>query len=154
MSESTGQAIAAADSQALCNEVSCTNDGTRISNGGSWSGAGGSSDETSPTAEPRQLAECVYISVICLPCECVRLALQEEPKRTMIECPACGGLSFWYLLGRGATVRPLPFYQRMRLGEDRQRKSRVPWTEYDTYESPAKQRDDRETREEEADDEI
>ena len=85
-------------------------------------------------AEPRALLHCVYISVACAPCECVRVALPEMPKEEVIACPACGRLSTWSVLARGATVRPLPFYQRMRLGEDRKGQSRVPWTVYDTYE--------------------
>jgi len=85
--------------------------------------------------ESRPLLECVYISVACAPCECVRVALAEMPREELVACPACGRSSTWSVLARGATVRPLPFYQRMRLGEDRKRHSRVPWTIYDTYES-------------------
>src|SRR5256885_2174774 len=76
----------------------------------------------------RSLVECVYISVVCTPCECVRVALAEEPKEEQINCPACGRSAAWTLLARGATVRPLPFYQRMRLGEDQERRSKIPWS--------------------------
>src|SRR5262249_53967337 len=137
MSGSTAPAIAVIESQALCSEVSCTNDAKRVG-GNDPSIREDRSNKTSRTAETRQLVECVYVNVICAPCECVRLALPEEPRRKMIECPACGRLSLWKPLGRGATVRPLPFYQRMRLGESQHRKSRVPWTEYNTYESERK----------------
>ena len=107
------------------------------------------------STKDRQLTECVYISVICVPCECVRVALPEEPKQQMIECPACGAASWWKLLARGATVRPLPFYQRMRLGEDRRGKNRVPWTDYDTYESERKEgKEDRESPEDMDDDDL
>src|SRR5215468_11143566 len=153
MSGSTGSAIAVVESQASCSELSCTNDGTRVG-GDDPSGRRASSNEALRPAGPRPLVECVYIAVICVPCECVRIALAAEPRRKMIECPACGRLSFWKVLGRGATVRPLPFYQRLRLGQDRHRKNRVPWTEYDTYESEQKDRDGRERQEEEIDEEI
>ena len=84
---------------------------------------------------PEPLKKCVYISVACAPCECVRVALAEIPTQEIIPCPACGRPSLWTVLARGATVRPLPFYQRMRLGEDCRGQSRVPWTIYDTYET-------------------
>jgi hypothetical protein len=151
MSERTVGAIAVAAGQtSWSRESSSRNDGLRINTDGLCREVS-SDSESSRTAEPRELVECVYISVVCAPCECVRVALAEEPKEKMIECPACGQLSFWTLLGRGATVRPLPFYQRLRLGEDRHRKNRVPWTEYDTYESAQRDRDERERREEEID---
>ena len=139
MTQTTASAIAVVESEASCSEVSAANDGTRAG-GDCLSSREDSPNGTSRIAETRRLVECVYVSVICAPCECVRLALPEEPKRKMIECPACGRLSFWKVLGRGATVRPLPFYQRMRLGEDQHRKSRVPWTEFDTYESDERER--------------
>ena len=112
MSESTAPVIAATEVQSSV-----------MSNGG----------PASFVAEPRPLRTCVYISVACAPCECVRVALAETPNEEVIACPACGRPSVWTLLARGATVRPLPFYQRMRLGEDRKGQSRVPWTIYDTY---------------------
>lgn len=90
-----------------------------------------------PPVQPRPLVECVYISVVCAPCECVRVAVAEPPREEMIACPACGRPSTWGVLARGATVRPLPFYQRMRLGEDRKGQSRVPWTIYESYDGPA-----------------
>jgi hypothetical protein len=70
-----------------------------------------SSSALSLTARP-ELSRCHYYSLCCPQCGELRAAVETSPIRRCRPCPVCQQEVWVRFLGKGATVRPLPFGKR------------------------------------------
>ena len=64
-----------------------------------------------PVMMNREPEACVLIRLACERCGPVRMALATSPDDPNIECPYCGHVSKFDLLGSGKTIRLLPYFE-------------------------------------------
>jgi hypothetical protein len=59
------------------------------------------------------LTPCVYLELHCLDHGKLRIAIRKVPVEKGHSCPLCGCLSWYAILGRGGTLRKLPFWNKL-----------------------------------------
>jgi hypothetical protein len=59
------------------------------------------------------LTHCYYLAVHCRAHGEIRVAIEELPADECYACPFCQAICYSTLLGKGGTLRPLPFWNRI-----------------------------------------
>ena len=59
------------------------------------------------------LPRCLYLHLTCFACGELRCAVQEIPESRFFPCPLCQGEAEYRIMGKGGTMRALPFWERL-----------------------------------------